>query len=195
MNPKDSKERLVQRFPSAEMTAEEFEVFVFEEFEQTRPHVDDLRVTLHDVVQGVDGLYDFDATIRYTLAGLDFLVVVEAKRHKHPIKRETVQTLHSKIRSVGAHKGVVVSTAPFQQGALVFASVHNIALVTITEGRWTVESRTGAAAHPMSRAEAAALGVPAFVAHCYAQGAKPGSVTITAVSEDPEHATHVLLGL
>jgi len=36
---------------------------------------------------------DFDATVRYQLAGMSFLVVVEAKLHKNPIKRELVQIL------------------------------------------------------------------------------------------------------
>ena len=30
--------------------------------------------------------------------------------HKNPIKRETVQVLHQKLQSVGAQKGVLVST-------------------------------------------------------------------------------------
>ena len=49
---------------------------------------------------------------------MEFLIVVEAKKHRYPIKRELVQVLHSKIQSVGAHKGVMVSTAPYQNGAL-----------------------------------------------------------------------------
>jgi hypothetical protein len=34
---------------------------------------------------------NFDATVRYELAGMAFLTLVEAKLHKNPIKRETVQ--------------------------------------------------------------------------------------------------------
>src|SRR5207248_10604619 len=82
--------RVLHSFP----TRRSSDLFVVAEFEQTRPYVDDLQVTLHEVVKGSDGSYDFDATIRYTLAGLDFLVLVEAKRHHYPIKRDVVQTLH-----------------------------------------------------------------------------------------------------
>jgi Restriction endonuclease len=60
------------------------------------------------VVEGRDGTYDFDATVRYELAGVAFLILVEAKLHKNPIKRETVQVLHQKLQSVGAQKGAGV---------------------------------------------------------------------------------------
>src|SRR4051812_4211174 len=66
--------------------------------------------------------------------GLDFLVGVEAKNQRNSVKRSVVQTLHAKMMSVGAQKGVVVATAPFQRGALEYASVHGIALVLIAGG-------------------------------------------------------------
>jgi hypothetical protein len=43
---------------------------------------------------------------------MDFLMLVEAKRHKNPIKRELVQVLHSKLRSVGAHKAAMIAPRP-----------------------------------------------------------------------------------
>jgi hypothetical protein len=78
--------------------------------------VDDLTVTVHEKIIGADGAYDFDVTVRYRFAGMAFLVVVEAKMHRNPIKRELVQVLHQKIRSVGAHKGVMVATSPYAGG-------------------------------------------------------------------------------
>ena len=85
---------------------------------------------------GVDGSYDVDGTVRFRWGDLDFLVVIEAKYHRNPIKRDVVQVLHSKVQSVGAHKVVLVATAPFQRGALNFAKAYGIALVTVTEGRF-----------------------------------------------------------
>ena len=184
------------QYPSADMTAREFENFVADAFEQATPYVDDLRVTLHDTVEGTDGTYDFDATIRYTLAGMDFLVVVEAKRHSYPIKREAVQALHSKLESVGAQKGVLVSTAPFQNGALEFALVHGIALVKVTEGRFTYETKSSARTRLLSRGEALRiLGLPTFVGHCYRTGSEPGSIACTVVTGQPEDAARLLLGV
>jgi hypothetical protein len=46
---------------------------------------------LHDKLEGVDGSYHFDATVRSELGRMRLVVVVEAKRHKDPIKRELVQ--------------------------------------------------------------------------------------------------------
>lgn len=104
-----------QRYPPADMTAADFERFVVDLFGSASQHVDNLRVALHETVEGVDGKYDFDATVRFELGGMSFLVIVEAKHHAHPIKRELVQVLHSKSTSVGAHKGVLITTARFNE--------------------------------------------------------------------------------
>ncbi len=134
-DPDDAVARATAHYPPADLTPGEFEAYVTTLFDalELGGAVDNLRVQTHEVVRGADGAYDFDATVRYELGGMDFLIVVEAKRHKNPIKRELVQVLHQKLQSVGAHKAVMVSTAPFQQGALDFALVHGIALVTVTE--------------------------------------------------------------
>jgi hypothetical protein len=54
------------------------------------------------------------STVRYQFGGLSILVLVEAKLHKNPIKRKLVQVLYQKVQRAGAHKGVMVSTAPYQ---------------------------------------------------------------------------------
>ncbi len=60
---------------------------------------------------------------------MDFLVLV--KLHRNPIMREVVQVLRDKVQSVSAHKGVLVSSAPFQRGAIEYADAHGIALVHV----------------------------------------------------------------
>lgn len=87
-------------------------------------------VRLHDQVVAADGTYDLDATVRYQLGGMNFVIVVEAKRHRNPIKRELVQVLFQKVQSIGAHKGLMISTAPYQKGAIKYAKAHGIALAT-----------------------------------------------------------------
>lgn len=137
----DEVPRPLLRGKRADMTPAEFEEFVVATFEQTRPLVEDLTITLHEKVTGVDGKYDFDATVRYRFGGMDFLVVVEAKHQRYPVKRDVVQTLHAKMQSVGAHKAVIVATAPYQRGALRYAEVHGIALVVVTGERFRYEVR------------------------------------------------------
>jgi hypothetical protein len=188
-------EVILHSYPPADMSADEFEQFVVDVLQQTAPEVDSLDIKLHEVVAAPDGSYDFDATVRYRLLGMDFLVLVEAKHHRHPIKREVVQVLESKIRSVGAHKGVIVSTAQFQRGALEFAKSHGVALVHVTEGRFTFVQRSASPRPaPLSREVALEMGVPVFVGYCYANGSEPNSTSVTVVSDYPEYAARLLLG-
>lgn len=192
--------RLTARYPAPDMNPEQFEVFVTTLFDSATIHLPGLVVQLHETVQGTDGSYDFDATVRYQLAGLEFLVLVEAKLHKNPIKRGLVQELHSKLLSVGAHKAVMISTAPYQSGAVKFAQTHGIALVTVTEGRFTHTLRSALPPSPSpyrwpTREEAAEDGTSTFVGHCYTPGANGGLATTLMSTECPEYVAELLLGV
>jgi Restriction endonuclease len=169
------------RYPHPAITPAEFEEFVARDLlGAAGPAVDDLAVTVHEKVAGADGAYDFDATVRYRFAGLAFLVVVEAKLHRNPIKRELVQVLHQKINSVGAHKGVLVATSPYQAGAVEFATAHGIALVTVAESRFVFTTRN--AAHDRR---------PEFVAYCESSR----GLVLSAADEDHSgNVATVLLG-
>ncbi|MCB2178131.1 MAG: restriction endonuclease [Actinomycetales bacterium] len=183
-------------YPPADLTPGEFEEYLTSLFDalDMGGAVGSLRVQTHEVVSGADGTYDFDATVRYELGGMDFLIVVEAKRHKNPIKRELVQVLHQKFQSVGGQKAVLVSTVPFQHGALDFALVHGVALVTVTEGRFTFQTRSSDAAPPPSEVQAHELGLATLVGYAYGRGEQPGSITSTIVSpEYPEYLAGLLL--
>src|SRR4051812_35910155 len=72
-------DRVTAHYPPADITPAEFEQFVVELLSSASGQVDDLTVTLHDKITGVDGTYDFDATVRFVMGGVSFLVVVEAK--------------------------------------------------------------------------------------------------------------------
>jgi hypothetical protein len=186
-------------YPPADITPGEFEEFVAQLLGSAMPEVDHLTVTLHDKIEGPDGAYDFDATVRYRFAGMSFLVLVEAKRHKNPIKRELVQVLHQKVQSVGGHKGVMISTAPYQIGAVKFAKVHGVALVTVTEGRFTFETRDRLPGSAMSREEAAEqFNVPTFVGNYYGPGSTPDSIRPWRLSPEdrgyPQYVAEFLLG-
>jgi hypothetical protein len=187
----------LQRYPPADLTPGEFENWVAEVFASVGPELNDLRVEVHERVTGIDGSYDFDATARYRWAGLDFLVLIEAKLHANPIKRELVQALHSKIQSVGAHKGVMFSTARFQRGAMEFAKVHGIALVSVTEGRLTFATRSRTPPPVLSREQAFELfGSPTFVGFCYGPGDTPDSTSVTIIStEHPDYIRRLLLAV
>jgi restriction system protein len=89
-----------------------------------------------------DGTYDIDAVAVFEALGAKFLVLVECKHHKNPIKRELVQVLADKVSSTRAQKGMLFSTAPFQRGALEFAAARGIALVHFTEGGPIFETKS-----------------------------------------------------
>jgi restriction system protein len=92
-------------------------------------------------IQAPDGAYIMDVTARFQMAGMDFLILFECKRHKTRVKRSDVQVLHTKLQSIGAQKGVVVSAAGFQRGALEFAEAHGIACVRLVDNAWTYLTR------------------------------------------------------
>lgn len=191
-----SVSRVTARYPPADITPAECESFVADLLNSARNQLEDLTVTPHEKITAADGAYDFDVTVRFSWSGMSFLVLVEVKRHKNPIKREMVAILLQKIHSVGAHKGVMVSTAPYQSGALEFAKAHGIALATITEGRFTLETRDAFSSEPMSRDEARKYGIETFVGHVYSEGSTPGSTRVTVLTpQHPEFVVDHLLGL
>ncbi|MGI5239762.1 restriction endonuclease [Dactylosporangium sp. CA-139066] len=101
-----------------------------------------------DPLEGLDGTYIMDVTARFRLAGLDFLILFECKRHKDPVKRSDVQVLLTKLQSTGAQKGVVVAATGFQSGALEFAVAHGIACVRLVYDAWTYVTRHATTAAP-----------------------------------------------
>jgi hypothetical protein len=183
-------------YPPADISPAEFEDFVAQLLRSARTEVEGLSVKLHDKVTSADGTYDLDATVRFNLAGMQFFVIVEAKRHKNPIKRELIRILHQKVLSLGAQKGVMISTAPYQRGAVAFAETHGIALATVTEGRYTLIARSSSATAPMSRAEAlATFDTPIFVGHYYARERESDTTAVTLLSpEYPEYVVEMLTG-
>jgi Restriction endonuclease len=197
MTNDDDIARATAHHPPADITPLEFEEFVVELLGATRDHVEGLTVRLHDKIQGVDGQYDFDATVRFRFGGMDFLVVVEAKRHKNPIKRELLQVLHDKMRSVGGQKAAMIATAPYQRGALVYAATHGIALATLTEGRFLFETRSALPEPTLTRDEARdRYGLPTFAVQTYKSNDTSRSIRVSTLStDDPPGIVEALFGV
>jgi restriction system protein len=84
-----------------------------------------------------------DVTARFTALDTNFLVLIECKHHKHPIKRDVIQVLRDRLESIGAQKGMVFSTVRFQSGAVEYAKAHNIALIKVTDSEPIVFNRAG----------------------------------------------------
>jgi len=125
-----------------EMNATEFELFVKRLLESANEKLQDLQIIHDEKIKNYDGTYQIDVTARFKAFGGDFLLLIECKHHKNPIKREIVQLLHDKVRTVGAQKGMIFSTSGFQQGAIQYASQHGIALVIISDGNTSYVTRS-----------------------------------------------------
>lgn len=93
-------------------------------------------------LSGPGGEYEFDVVAEFTLfGGASVVVLVECKHYKNPVKREAVMVLDTKLREVGAHKGMMFSTSGFQKGALKYATAHGIATITFVDGKSTYETK------------------------------------------------------
>jgi restriction system protein len=106
-------------------------------------HLPDSYESVHlQPLRGVDGEYTLDVTVRFSVLDADFLVLVECKHEKRKTERQDVQILHAKLHSIGAHKGMLSSTAGFQKGAIEYADIHGLALVQLASGESTYFTRT-----------------------------------------------------
>ena len=190
-----SETRFAARYPVADITPAEFESFVADLLGCVSSSVENLVVTSHEVIDGVDGTFDFDATLRFRFGGMDFLIVVEAKRYTGPVKREKVQILRDKAISVGAQKAVLISTSYFQSGAIRYAKTHGIALVFVTEGRFTFETRAAQPSPPLTREQALEMfEIPVFVGVHIGPGNTEGSTMLSVIgSDDPERVREIIL--
>ena len=127
-----------------EMTPTEFEQYAIsvlkEQFQNKE--IDNYSFTHNVQKDAHDGSYQIDGEIKLSTMGVDIVILVECKRYKGPVKREHIQALYGKICSVGAHKGVFITTSYFQSGALKYAKEHGIALISIIDGQLRYEARS-----------------------------------------------------
>lgn len=91
----------------------------------------------------------------------------------------------------------MIATAPYQRGALEYAKTHGIALATVTEGRFTFETKSVGRALTMTREQATErYGLPEFVGHVYLPGDTPKSTRVTILGpEHPHYVAEALLGI
>src|SRR5690606_35117652 len=58
--------------------------------------------THREQLTGSDGNYEIDVSVRFNAMSVNFLVLVECKHQKAPVKRDIVQILHARMQSTGA---------------------------------------------------------------------------------------------
>lgn len=123
------------KYDPVQHTPKQFEQEVRHFLAELGTHLTEFEVKHNQVLQTHDGEYQIDVLAAFEALGAEFRVLIECKHTKRPVEREVVQALRDKLQSIGAHKGMIFSTAGFQSGALRYAKVHGIALVHIMDGR------------------------------------------------------------
>ena len=90
-----------------------------------------------------DGTYQIDVYATYTALGAEMKIICECKQYKNRVNRDKVMILDKKIQSLGAQKGILMSTAGFQSGAIQYAHEHGIALIQVFDTRENWYSHSG----------------------------------------------------
>lgn len=80
-----------------------------------------------------DGEFQLDGYIEYELLNVKHKVIIECKKYTRPVQRSVVMELKPKLESIGAQKGIVMSTSGFQKGAIEYAKQHGIGLIQVVE--------------------------------------------------------------
>jgi restriction system protein len=91
-----------------------FERLVVAELRKLGQPLESLTVQHQLVVSAPDGEFEMDAVATFKALGGDYLVLVECKHHRNPIKRELVQVLATKLASSHAQKAMLFATGGFQ---------------------------------------------------------------------------------
>ena len=125
-----------------EMTPSEFEEYSLQLLGQLSKNLEDVKIDHDVIVKTHDGIYQIDGRISYTAFGVNYVTLVECKRYKGPIKREHIQILNDKMDSIGANKGIFITTSYYQLGAYDYAKAHGIALLVIANGQIKFEVRS-----------------------------------------------------
>jgi restriction system protein len=123
------------------ITPEEFEKYSLDLLTEQTRNFENLVIKHNTIIEAFDGNYQIDGFIEFTVMGIKYKTIVECKHYKSAITREKVQVLYGKIQSLGAHKGILISTSNFQSGAMDYARAHGIALIQITEAGTNFETR------------------------------------------------------
>ena len=81
--------------------------------------------------------HEIDLSFETTIGSMKLLILIECKYYRRRVGKEIVEALHAKLDDIGAHKGVIVTTAGFQKGALNAAKAYGIARIIATiNPRW-----------------------------------------------------------
>ena len=111
----------------------EFEVFCMELLKNyaAEEQLKDFKIEHNVKQEAPDGTYQLDIFASFTALGVELKILCECKQYTSPVKRERVELLEGRLKSLGMHKGILLSTGGFQSRAILYAKAHGIALIQV----------------------------------------------------------------
>lgn len=121
--------------PNTEISPIEFEKLIHDYLSNLGKNLSSFKAKHNLKIKKSDGNYQIDVYAEFEAFGGIIKVLIECKKYKNSVKRETVQLLFDKLRATGTQKGMIFSTSGFQSGAIKFAEEHGIALIKVFDGK------------------------------------------------------------
>lgn len=88
-------------------------------------------------VQGVRTRHDVDVLVKSHHAGFDVTWIIECKHWKSRVSKLHVLALREIVTDVGADRGILLSEAGFQSGAIEAATLTNVRVTSLADVRGT----------------------------------------------------------
>lgn len=137
---------------SADINEHEFEIFCADTLKAyaKQENLTDFTVEPNQHLKTHDGTYQIDVFVKFTALRIKHTMLVECKKQGRKVERKVATDLSKKIESIGANKGLIISTSGFQSGTVQFAKAHGISLWQIVDNQVIGVVDSG---HQMSPAE------------------------------------------
>ena len=122
---------------SADITPDDFEPFCLDTLKAC---ADEEGLANFDIkhdqkIEVYDGTYQIDVLAEFTALRSKIKVLVECKKLSRAVDRDKAMLLHGKLQSIGANKGILISTTGFQSGAVQYAKMHGLTLWQLCDRR------------------------------------------------------------
>jgi hypothetical protein len=112
-------------------TGKQFELLVHRMYQDLVGANPGAVVTLDDKVPGRAGNRQIDLTVRHTIAGIDFLTIIECKDYSRPLNQKEVDAIVGKAADVKANKAILVSSRGFSKSATLRARAEQVDLCVV----------------------------------------------------------------
>jgi len=94
-----------------------------------------IKVEQNVLVEGRSARHQIDLVWMVTIAGIDYLTIVQARDWNQKIKQEAVSAFNDILRDIpGQPRGIIVTRTGFQRGAKQIADYHGIKLFKLQQG-------------------------------------------------------------